>query len=256
MYKDDNIALVVGRSGRALPENWDLVFITNNITDLNIFYRGGGNTFPLYIRDGFSGHWKSNLSLKFIEKLERCFDKKVNSIDVIFYIFAVLNCPLYREQFSQELEQDFPHIPITKDFGLFSKIVKFGNQLYSYYTLRSENPIKTSFPKNGTDKIELVKYDEETKRVYINKEQYFAGVSTQTWKYSVGSYFVCEKWLKDRKHKVLTLNEIQTYIKIASTIPNILSLWIQLDDTFEDILNNEILSFAPGNMKIRMDEFK
>ena len=49
MQHEDNLALLVGRQGQVCGNNqWNLVYTAKGIVDLNIFYRGGGNIFPLY----------------------------------------------------------------------------------------------------------------------------------------------------------------------------------------------------------------
>ena len=45
-------------------------------------------------------------------------------------------------------------------------------------------------------------------RVWINKEQYFDGVPTEAWNMIIAGYKSLEKWLKDRKDKHLTDDEI------------------------------------------------
>ena len=46
----DNYSFISGRQGQAVGSmEWNLCFISNIITDQNIFYRGGGTVFPLYI---------------------------------------------------------------------------------------------------------------------------------------------------------------------------------------------------------------
>jgi hypothetical protein len=60
--------------------------------------------------------------------------------------------------------------------------------------------------------MEKVSYDDENQRVFINKEQYFEGVSKEVWEYRIGAYQVMEKYLKDRKKQKLSLNEINHYI--------------------------------------------
>ena len=87
-------------------------------------------------------------------------------------------------------------------------------------------PDKTDigFPKEGTNKVEKVRYDEKTKRVYFNKEQYFEGISKEVWEYKIGSYQPMEKYLKDRKGRELTLEEIEHYMKIANAIKKTIEL--------------------------------
>jgi very-short-patch-repair endonuclease len=47
----ENKALIIGRQGQAVGElgGWNIVYITNILVDQNIFYRGGGTVFPLYL---------------------------------------------------------------------------------------------------------------------------------------------------------------------------------------------------------------
>ncbi len=52
-------------------------------------------------------------------------------------------------------------------------------------------------------------------RVYINKDQYFEGVSEEVWEFCVGGYQVCDKWLKDRRGRKLSYDEIKHYQKIC-----------------------------------------
>ena len=74
------------------------------------------------------------------------------------------------------------------------------------------------FPVSGSNTVELVKYDEENRRVYFNKEQYFDGISKAVWEYQIGGYQVMAKYLKDRKKRELSLEEIEHYRKVAKAI--------------------------------------
>jgi len=48
--KGENVGLIIGRQGQVVGSmTWNLSFITNSMTDLNLYYRGGGVTFPLYL---------------------------------------------------------------------------------------------------------------------------------------------------------------------------------------------------------------
>ena len=45
-----NLGLIIGKSGNVVGDMpWNLCFVTNTIVDLNIFYRGGGYVYPLYV---------------------------------------------------------------------------------------------------------------------------------------------------------------------------------------------------------------
>ena len=45
----------------------------------------------------------------------------------------------------------------------------------------------------------MVIKNEKEQRIYVNPDQYFEGVSKDVWDFVIGSYQVCEKWLKEHK---------------------------------------------------------
>ncbi len=71
---------------------------------------------------------------------------------------------------------------------------------------------------SGSNTVEKVRYDEETRRVYFNKEQYFEGISKAVWEYQIGGYQVMAKYLKDRKGRELSKEEIEHYMRVAKAI--------------------------------------
>nr|QNO57196.1 hypothetical protein LOCNCDEO_00007 [Methanosarcinales archaeon ANME-1 ERB7] len=71
---------------------------------------------------------------------------------------------------------------------------------------------------SGSNTVEKVSYDEENRRVYFNKAQYFEGVSKAVWEYQIGGYQVLAKYLKDRKKRELSLEEIEHYRRVAEAI--------------------------------------
>jgi hypothetical protein len=55
-------------------------------------------------------------------------------------------------------------------------------------------------------------------RVYINEGQYFEGIEPAVWEFTIGGYQVCEKWLKDRRGRALSFDDIQHYQKIVAAL--------------------------------------
>jgi len=50
LLNHENKSLILGRAGQNVEKGlWNLCFVSNKISDANIFYRGGGTTFPLYL---------------------------------------------------------------------------------------------------------------------------------------------------------------------------------------------------------------
>ena len=73
--------------------------------------------------------------------------------------------------------------------------------------------------------------DDAPARVYVNGTQYFDDVPHDVWEFHVGGYQVCEKWLKDRKGRTLTYDDIETYRKITEALRRTIRIMAAIDET-------------------------
>jgi len=94
---------------------------------------------------------------------------------------------------------------------------------------------KIGFTVSGANTMEKVSYDEETRRVYFNKEQYFSGISKAVWEYQIGGYQVMAKYLKDRKKRVLSLEEIGHYMKMAKATERTIEVQEEVEVVFGNV---------------------
>jgi hypothetical protein len=67
------------------------------------------------------------------------------------------------------------------------------------------------------------------------KDQYFEGVEENIWEYHIGGYQVCHKWLKDRKDRVLSLNDVKHYCKVVTAIQKTIEIQTHIDALFQKI---------------------
>ena len=268
---EENVALCIGRQSSVIGSaNYDIVFVSEQIVDFNLFRRGGELVFPLYIYRKPKATPKKktasltqllmfepeveyeailpNISQEVRKLLQDNFDlpflnpldgeKKIKgfgSKDIFYYIYAVLYSNTYRAKYAEFLKIDFPRIPFTKDFKLFIQLGKLGKQLADLHLLHSDDLRITisRFPFTEIKKVEKLKYEDG--KVWINNEQYFDGVKENVWKYQIGGYQVCEKWLKDRKERTLTFEEVQTYLKIVTALSKTIELQNEIDNYFENV---------------------
>jgi len=146
-------------------------------------------------------------------------------IDLLDYIYAVLHSPEYREKYKEFLKIDFPRVPFPNNSDDFWKLVELGGELRQLHLL--ESPLVeqyiTSYPEDGDNVItrKITKtslgYEpiSETKgKVWINDQQYFDNVPLVAWEFYIGGYQPAQKWLKDRKGRELTYEDILHYQKI------------------------------------------
>jgi len=80
------------------------------------------------------------------------------------------------------------------------------------------NNLITKYPVAGSNTVDKVSYDDNNQCVNINKTQYFKGVPTKVWNFHIGGYQVCQKWLKDRKGRTLTYEELTHYQKVVVSL--------------------------------------
>jgi predicted helicase len=151
--------------------------------------------------------------------------------DMFNYAYTIFHSPTYRERYAEFLKRDFPRLPLTSDRALFAALVERGAELVSLHLMTSPtlDNLITRFPESGDNIVEKVRYDEATGRVYINKDQYFEGVSPDVWKFRVGGYPVLDKWLKDRKGRKLSFEDIMHYQRIVVALSKTRRIMQEID---------------------------
>jgi hypothetical protein len=100
-------------------------------------------------------------------------------------------------------------------------------------SLELNSPV-AKFQGTGDKRVDKIKYDKNNERVYINNDQYFEGVEENIWQYYIGGYQVCNKWLKNRKGKVLSLDDIKHYCKIATAIKHTINIQKNIDEIYNE----------------------
>jgi hypothetical protein len=160
--------------------------------------------------------------------------------DVFSYLYAIFHAPSYRERYADFLKSDFPRVPLTRDADLFRALAALGDRLVALHLLEVSAAGRHSFPIAGDGRVEAVRYLEpdaaqgRAGRVYINAEQYFDGVSPQVWAFHIGGYQVAEKWLKDRKGRMLSYGDIEHYQQTIAALAETMTLMAQVDEAIEE----------------------
>jgi len=151
---------------------------------------------------------------------------------IFYYIYAILYSNTYRTKYAEFLRIDFPRIPFTTDYKIFSKMAEYGERLVDLHFLKSTEIDKPAarLQGKGNFKVEKLRYDEN--RLYINQSQYFEGITKDIWEYQIGGYQVCNKWLKDRKGRSLSLDDIKHYCNIVTSIQKTIEIQKAIDDVF------------------------
>src|SRR6478752_7352891 len=132
------------------------------------------------------------------------------------------------------MKSDLLRLPLTGELELFV-LAKLGDELVSLHLLESPKLDKprTEFIGGRNPEVEKVSYSKNT--VWIDKPQGvgFGGVPEEVWNFHIGGYQVCHKWLKDRKGRTLSKDDIAHYHKIVIALSETIRLMKEIDETIE-----------------------
>lgn len=228
------------------------IFVGNSPCDKNFIDSAGqfgaGNAFPLYIYPETNGQQINgqttertpNLNAEIVKqiaaKLGLTFTNEKETtentfapINILDYIYAVLHSPTYRKKYKEFLKIDFPRVPYPKDKTTFWQLVKLGGELRLIHLLESPlvNNFITQYPEDGDNTIEKIKYS--SGKLFINEKQYFGNVPEIAWNFYIGGYQPAQKWLKDRKNRKLSFEDIIHYQKIIVALTETDSIMKEID---------------------------
>ncbi len=156
--------------------------------------------------------------------------------DIFHYAYAVFFSPGYRSRYAELLKGDFPRLPLTGNLELFRALARLGNDLLAMHLLHSpklDKPL-SEYVGGRNPEIEKIEWTENT--VWINKAKSvgFKRVREGVWTFRIGGYQVCEKWLKDRKGRTLSKDDIAHYQKIVVALSETIRLMAKIDEIIEE----------------------
>lgn len=247
MY-NDNYALLCTSINRQISTMY--FFVSNAITDRHCLDSAGDSmsVFPLYLYQDSSeksldfsnpcGNISSNpripnlcqqiiskisenLSLQFINdhkssEIENLPEQTYfTPLDILDYIYAILHKPSYRTKYKEFLKIDFPRIPYPTSKEEFFTLIQKGQSLRKLHLMKSSELSKlvTKYPVADENLVEKIEY--KNGNIYINKNQFFENIPETAWNFYIGGYQPLQKYLKDRKNKNLTAQEIMHYQRIV-----------------------------------------
>lgn len=257
MLMGKNIGLITCRQQTQTDTEWSLCGVSHTIIESSAISnktREINSLFPLYThpteeQKRLGQIREPNLNPEFIETVASYLDldfitddygdlqNTIGPQDIFHFIYAVLHSPEYRRRYAGFLKSDFARVPLTKNLDLFTALTLLGQRMTSLHLMESSTESGPSYPVLGNNRVDRVQYippkDETPGRVYINKDQYFEGITTHTWEFTIGSYRPADKWLKDRKGRTLTFDDVGHYRRIAVTLSETQEIMVQIDQTID-----------------------
>jgi type I restriction-modification system DNA methylase subunit len=243
---------------------WRHILATNQVTDdcyVSNITSERGYTHPLYLypesesRRGrqhelFGVQAKErrpNLELRFIVETEKKYNLRFVQVglgdlrqtfgpeDVFHYMYAVLHSPTYRSRYAEFLKLDFPRLPLTSNVTLFCQLCGLGKELVGLHLLEASvlNKPIAKFKGKGDNVVAKGHPKYQVGAVLINSSQCFECVPEDVWEFHIGGYQVCEKWLKDRRGRELSEEDIVHYQKVVVALKETIRLMREIDEVIE-----------------------
>lgn len=251
MLEGSNLALITARANRS-PE-MDHFFCSRLMSETKC----GESTIqsyllPLYLfpmeshqRTLAQEEVRPNLGRGFLEALASKFNldqagthglpNGVTPEDIFHYAYAVFHSPTYRTRYAEFLKIDFPRLPLISSLAVFRALARLGGELVALHLMESPKLDKhvTKWIGGKRPEVEKVSYADGV--VWVDKVQSegFRGVPEDVWNFHIGGYQVCEKWLKDRKGRRLTADDITHYHRIVVALKETIGLMSEIDNVIE-----------------------
>ena len=259
-----NRALVTLR--QTVDDAFRHVFVTDGLTDINLLinHHVSDQMCPLYIYDEvvnstlfgtepqkrranlapeFIAAFAAKLGLTYIPDGRGDGQATFGPEDVFDYLYAVFHSPTYRSRYAEFLKIDFPRLPLTSQPPLFWTLCGLGKELVGLHLMEKAGGTRPNYPvalpnddpaQNAVGKVQYQEpHGAAPGRVYINATQYFEGVPAAVWEFQVGGYQVCQKWLKDRKGRTLSFDDIQHYRDIVAALGETIKLMGAINEAID-----------------------
>ncbi len=215
-----NVSLILCR--QIILPTYQHVFVSTYLSDINsvsLQTKESSFVFPLYLypdneQPTIDGNERvPNLNKEIWDRIENIVGQ-VTPEQIFDYIYGVLHTPSYRTKYKEFLKVDFPRIPYPTSKDEFGRIADIGTQLRKLHLMESvpSMPDIAQFITSGDNLVGKLTYKEGS--VFFNDTQCFSNVPEAAWNFYIGGYQPAQKWLKDRKGRNLTFDDILHYRNI------------------------------------------
>lgn len=239
--REKNLGLVFCRQ-QSQQSEWSLCGVTNCIIESCVISNKTKEInylFPLYIYPDpnnpkeLEEPVRPNLSQDFLNDITEKLRYSPTPSAIFYYIYAIFHSPTYRTRYAEFLKIDFPRVPLTSNDEFFRQLATYGEELVALHLMNSHSLDKsiTEFVESGGHSLVDAghpKYDNG--EVIINKKgDRFTAVPEKVWNFYVGGYQPCQKWLKDRKGRILSNEDIRHYQRIVVALKETIELMAKID---------------------------
>jgi hypothetical protein len=257
---------------RTSPKSGPAVTASAYIPDIDHYHGKAGRVFPLWL-DAEAN--VPNIVPGLLEHLANVYRSDVSGSDLYAYVAALLAHPAYTSVFAEDLRTAGVRVPLTRDPGLFQRIVEVGRRvlwLHTYgqrfYTAEGGRPERAPrLPSEKAPKVlggfpipsgyegmpDEITHDSAAGVLHIGAGR-ICNVTTEMFSYNVSGMNVLAKWFSYRRknrdrpiiggRRVSPLLEIQAeswkaeYTTELIDLLNVIGLLVELEREQADLLDS------------------
>jgi predicted helicase len=209
----------------------------------------------------------------------------IDPVVVIQYAYAVFHSVEYRARYAEFLKIDFPRLPIPRSLALLKALSEIGRRLIALHLVESPEQLALSarfdqlegdwqsvtaggqveasglrFSGPAEPIVGRIMWADGTAWIADSSKGSpsdsgrpagagFHGVTEEVWNTHVGGFRVCEKWLKDRKGRVLAADDITHYLRIVVALSQTIRLMGEIDEII-DVHGGWPTAFQPATPSV------
>ena len=185
------------------------VLATDRIPDLHVFF-DGTQCLPLY-RYTADGERVSNITEWGLRRVREHYgEEEIRAEDVFAYTYGVLHDPAYRQKYAVDLLQEFPRLPLYRDFESWTKMGRELLDLHIGFESVDPYPLEIREKDGVVSSRARLRADVERGLIVLDDRTALAGIPREAWEYRLGSRSALE-WVldqyKERKPRDPTIRE-------------------------------------------------
>ena len=188
-------------------------------------------------------------------------------LEIFQYAYAVFSSSTYRARYFEDLVRDFPRLPLTSQLDLFRELARLGGEVMAYQLMETKcqreltaqfDPLTqawriessgrvaadVSFEGPSVPIVGKAGWSDDTVWIDAVKARGSAGgsvtgtagfhnVSEDVWKFAIGGFQVCSKWLKDRRGRALSGDDVVHYANVLIGLRETIRLTCEIDEVIE-----------------------
>ncbi|EKA1382313.1 N-6 DNA methylase [Campylobacter coli] len=209
--------------------------VCSNITDGN-FFGFRSFTAPLYLY--VNNEKIPNFTSEFLaHKENHKILKDKSPEEILYFIYANLYNPRYREKYLEYLKTGFARINFEVEQKTFDDFATLGKKLVELHLFKRDLKDEIDFIFLKEDKkanFKIEKYQEKDRfidnKIILNEDLAISHISAEIWQFTIGGYQVIKQWLKYRNDYECSKEELEHLLKMCKVIKETINLQKELND--------------------------